>query len=157
MRGPRASIGDALEREAVIWLSSTCPDGRPHIVPVWFLWDGESILVCSKPHAQKVRNLRADARVMVAVGEPGLDFDIELIEATAELGVLPTRHILPDAFATKYASLAARAGVTFDRFCAVYTQAIWIRPTRWLEWGGRGWSGPAMARAAAMIPPHSAV
>jgi len=68
--------------------------------------------------------------VMIAVGEPGVAFDVELIEATAELPRVPTRRLLPDAFASKYADLAARAGVTFDRFAAVYTQPIWLRPTR---------------------------
>lgn len=91
---PRGSIVVALERQAVVWLSSIRPDGRPHIVPLWFLWDGESILVFSKPHAQKVRNLRADPRVMVAVGEPGVEFDVELIEAIAELAQVPTRRLL---------------------------------------------------------------
>lgn len=139
MRGPRRSIGVALERDAVVWLSSIRPDGGPHLVPLWFVWDGVSILVFSKPHAQKVRNLRADPRVMVAVGEPGDEFDVELIEAIAELAQVPTRRVLPEAFACKYADLAARAGITFDRFVAVYSQPIWIHPSRWLGWGGTGW------------------
>ena len=145
LSAPRTSIRDALEREAVVWLSSIRPDGRPHLAPLWFLWDGQSILVFSKPHAQKVRNLQADPRVMVAVGEPGVEFDVELIEAMAELPKTPTRRLLPEAFASKYAELAARAGVTFDRFAAVYSQPIWLRPTRWLGWGGSGWGSSTVA------------
>ena len=30
-----------LEEEAVVWLSTVRPDGTPHIVPVWFWWDGD--------------------------------------------------------------------------------------------------------------------
>jgi hypothetical protein len=26
-----------------IWISTTRPDGRPHAVPVWFVWDGASL------------------------------------------------------------------------------------------------------------------
>lgn len=133
---PRPSIRAALERQVVIWLSSICPDSRPHLVPLWFVWDGASILAFSKPKSQKVRNLRHSPRVMVGVGEPGIDFDVELVEALAELEPHPTRHVLPDAFATKYGRQMARLGSTPDRFAEVYSQPIRIRPTRWLDWGG---------------------
>lgn len=137
---PRQSIRSGLESQSVVWLSSTRPDGCPHVVPTWFLWDGRSILIFSKPNAQKVRNLRADPRVMVAVGDPNLDFDVELVEAIAEVAALPTDPAVPDAFASKYARIAAQAGLTMERFADVYPQPIWIRPTRWLGWGGAGWS-----------------
>ncbi|MEO8230147.1 MAG: pyridoxamine 5'-phosphate oxidase family protein [Chloroflexota bacterium] len=140
---PRPSIVVALQRSPVVWLSSVRPDGGPHVVPLWFLWDRRSILVFSKPGAQKVRNIRAEPRVMVAVGEPGLAFDVELVDAVAELAAQPTSRVLPDEFAHKYADLADRAGITFDRFAAIYEQPIWIRPTRWLDWGGTGWTDAA--------------
>ena len=60
MDGPRPSIAAALEHEPVIWLSTVRPDGCPHVVPLWFVWDGRSIVVFSKPGAQKVSNVRAD-------------------------------------------------------------------------------------------------
>jgi PPOX class probable F420-dependent enzyme len=137
---PRQSIRSGLETQSVVWLGSIRPDGTPHVVPIWFLWDGRSILVFSKPDAQKVRNLRANPRVMVAVGDPNVDFDVELVEAIAKVAPFPSRPALPDAFATKYARMAAQAGLTMERFASVYAQPIWIRPTRWLGWGGQGWS-----------------
>ena len=33
-----------LETEPVVWLSSVRPDGNPHLVPVWFWWDGEALV-----------------------------------------------------------------------------------------------------------------
>ena len=147
--GPRPSI-EALEREQVVWLSSVCPDGRPHVVPIWFLWDGDSIVVFSKPDAQKVRNVRVDPRVMVAIGEPGADFDVELVEAAvAELASEPGAT-LPDAFARKVRGLLDRAGITVERFAAVYSQPIRIRPTRWLGWGGE--AGPVPVASAGALP-----
>ncbi|HEU4673943.1 MAG TPA: pyridoxamine 5'-phosphate oxidase family protein, partial [Candidatus Limnocylindrales bacterium] len=75
---------DALLRErAVAWLSTTSADGVPAIVPVWFVWDGETFLVFSKPHARKVRNVGANPRVMLAVGDPADDFDVQLVEGRA--------------------------------------------------------------------------
>ena len=136
---PRLSARDSLERDAIVWVSSIRPDGAPHVLPVWFHWDGGSILIFSKPHAQKVRNLRAHPRVMVAVGQPGLDFDVELIEGRAEFLDVPTAEALPQAFLDKYAGLMAQAGIDAARFAEVYSQPIRFRPTRFLDWGGRGW------------------
>ena len=59
-----------LAAEPVVWLSTVRPDGLPHLVPTWFWWDGEALLVFSKPDAVKVRNLRANPRLMLALGNP---------------------------------------------------------------------------------------
>lgn len=140
MDGPRPSIADALEHQDVIWLSSTCPDGRPHVMPMWFVWDGDAITVFSKPHAQKVQNVRFDHRVMVAVGEPGPDFDVELVEAIADLLPMQAPCLLPDTFVRKYGRRLVDDGLTCERYAEVYAQTIRIRPVRWLGWGGRGWA-----------------
>jgi len=142
----RPSIEAALRDDPVVWLSSVQSDGRPHLVPVWFLWDGDRILAFSKPHARKVDNLRDQPSVMLAVGTPGPEFDVELIEATAELPDEPAASVIPDGFGAKYRELLHRAGLTVQRFAEVYSQPIVLRPTRFLDYGGHGWDrGPAFA------------
>ncbi len=138
-RMPRPSAAEALATDSVVWLSSVRPDGRPHLVAVWFLWDGERVLAFSKPHARKVENLRHDPHVMLAVGTPGPDFDVELIEADAELPATPSAEVMPSGFGQKYAELLRRAGLSVQRFTEVYSQPIVLRPTRFLGYGGRGW------------------
>ena len=125
-----------LTAEPVVWLSTVRPDGLPHLVPTWFWWDGEALLVFSKPDAVKVRNLRANPRLMVALGHPESDFSVGLIEAEAALE--PGAAAIPDAFFTKYAALLADGGLDRATFRATYTQAIRIVPTRFLSWRGRG-------------------
>ena len=146
MDGPRPSILAALEREPVVWLSTTRPDGGPHVVPLWFLWDGQSIVAFSKPDAQKVHNLRTNPRAMVAVGRADASFDVELIDAVADLRDTPAS--LPEGFVTKYASLAAQAGIAFSAFADVYSQEIVDPPTALARLGGPGWS--PVERPAAM-------
>ena len=123
-----------LAGERVVWLSTVCPDGRPHLVPTWFWWDGDALLLWSKPGAVKVRNLRADPRVMVALGDAGADFSVGLIEARAELADAP----VPDAFFAKYRGELAGGRLDRETFAAVYTQAVRVVPTRLLAWHGRG-------------------
>jgi PPOX class probable F420-dependent enzyme len=131
----------ALRDDPVVWLSSVQPDGRPHLVPVWFHWDGERIVAFSKPHARKVDNLRDDPRVMVAVGTPGPDFGVELIEAVAMLPESSAADVMPAGFGAKYRELLRRAGLTVQRFAEVYSQPIVLSPTRFLGYGGHGWAG----------------
>lgn len=138
----RPSAAAALEFDPVAWLSSVRHDGSPHLVPVWFHWDGECVVAFSKPHARKVANLRRQPRVMLAVGTPGPGFDVELIEADAELPDAPATEVMPSAFRSKYADLLRRAGLTAEGFAEVYSQPIVLWPTRFLGYGGSGW-GPS--------------
>ena len=142
----RPAIEAALRDDPVVWLSSVQADGRPHLVPVWFHWDGDRILAFSKPHARKVDNLRDQPSVMLAVGTPGPEFEVELIEAMAELPDEPATTVMPDGFGAKYRELLHRAGLTVQRFAEVYSQPIVLRPTRFLDYGGNGWdASPAVA------------
>ena len=142
----RPSVEQALRRDPVVWLSSVQADGRPHVVPVWFHWDGERIVAFSKPRARKIDNLRDQPCVMLAVGTPGPDFEVELIEAIAELPARPADELMPEGFGAKYRDLLHRAGLTVQRFTEVYSQPIVLRPTRFLGYGGGGGeAGAAMA------------
>ncbi len=130
-------IHGLLEREPVVWLSTVRPDGGPHLVPTWFSWDGEALLVFSKPGAQKVRNLRANSSVMLALGDAEDDFDVGLIEARAELDDRPTREVLPPGHLAKYAEQLAAIGLSAADYATTYSQAIRIVPLGFLPWHGR--------------------
>ena len=125
-----------LEREPIVWLSTSRPDGAPHVVPTWFAWDGETIVIRSKPEARKVRNLRHDPRAMLALGDAEDDFDVGLLEARAavddDLGA-----DLPPAFLAKYRDKMAALGLTPAEFASIYAATIRLTPARALGWHGR--------------------
>jgi PPOX class probable F420-dependent enzyme len=147
---PARRIERMLRTEPVLWLSTVRPDGGPHLVPIWFSWDGREILIASKPDAQKVRNLRANPTAMLALGEAEDDFDVGLIEGRAELVDAPAAGWLPAAHLAKYRAEMARLDLGSDEFLATYSQVIRIRPTRFLPWHGR--TVPAEAAAAVPAP-----
>lgn len=134
---PAARIDRLLRSEPVVWMSTVRPDGSPHLIPIWFSWDGEAIIVASKPDAQKVRNVRTNPVVMLALGQPEEDFDVGLLEGRAELLDVPAADVLPATHMTKYRAPMAAIGLTPDEFLATYTQIIRIVPTRYLPWHGR--------------------
>src|SRR6266567_8780789 len=68
-----AHVEQRLREEPIVWFTTVRPDGRPHTVPVWFLWDGETFLIFSQPGNLKIRktitfctDLRALALVKLA-------------------------------------------------------------------------------------------
>ena len=126
-----------LRIEPVVWLSTVSPDGRPHLVPIWFWWDGTSVLVASKPNARKIANLRLNPSCMLAVGDAAADFDVALIEARAELTSSPTRTVLDAGLFGKYRDSMLAIGLERDEFEATYSQVVRITPNRCLPWRGR--------------------
>jgi PPOX class probable F420-dependent enzyme len=151
-----ARLDQFLSSEPVVWLSTVRPDGAPHLVPIWFTWDGSSLLVFSKPGAQKVRNLRANPVAMLALGEPEDDFDVALAEARVDLFDQPATE-LPDAHLAKYADRMASVGLSPEEFIATYSQVIRITPTRSLPWHGRTMPRSVLALATIDEPVHEAV
>ena len=142
-----------LEQEPVVWLSTVRPDGAPHLVPIWFWWDGEALLVFSKPGAQKVRNLRANPSVMLALGDAEDDFDIGMFDGRAELLDRPTERSsrLPTWPSTRIGWPPSAS--TPAEYAATYSQVIRIVPQGFLGWHGR--STPLSSRLAGA--PHASI
>jgi PPOX class probable F420-dependent enzyme len=140
----RLAIEQRLHSESTVWLSSTRPDGRPHVVPAWFSWDGEVFDVFSKPNAQKVRNVREHPAVMLAVGQPSIEWDVELVEGHATVLDRPTEEVVRPQLFDKYAELMVRAALDRTTFVTTYSQPVRIMPTRFLGYGGKGWTDPAL-------------
>jgi PPOX class probable F420-dependent enzyme len=139
-----ARVSRLLEFEPVVWLSTVRPDGLPHLVPIWFSWDGETLLIASRPHARKIANIRANPRVMLALGEPEDDFDVGLLEGVAEVLDVPAAAVLPRAHLRKYRDEMAAIGLTDEEYLATYSLVVRVRPTKFFPWHGR--TAPASAR-----------
>ncbi len=146
-----ARMDHLLRQETTVWLSTVRSDGTPHLVPIWFSWDGERVFVASKPQAVKVRNLRLHPRLMLALGEPDEDFDVGLVEAVAELPTATTRELLPPGHLEKYRDRMAAIGLDVDEYLDTYSQPILIRPTRFLPWHGRTEPRSAFATGESLL------
>jgi len=64
------------------WVVTVWPDGRPHAMPVWGVWDREAFWFSSSGGSRKVRNLAADARCVVATENA---VDPVVLEGTAAI------------------------------------------------------------------------
>ena len=70
-----------LDRDVDAWIATADEQsGTPHLVPLSFLWDGESLLVATRPDSRTGRNLRATGRARIGLGATR---DVVVIDGSA--------------------------------------------------------------------------
>ncbi len=65
---------DLLERPVVGHLATVDANGRPQVNPVWFLFDGQRLLLSVKGGTAKLRNMRGNHQVAISVVDPDNPF-----------------------------------------------------------------------------------
>nr|HET6903439.1 TIGR03667 family PPOX class F420-dependent oxidoreductase [Ktedonobacteraceae bacterium] len=127
-----AHIDQRLRSDIMIWFNTVRADGRPHSVAVWFLWDGEQFLIFSRPKTQKVRNVRQNPHVVLALDNTDNGEDVIVVEGTAELITDPDVNATIAAYSQKYASELKSMDTTAEAMSKDYSQGIRITPTKFV-------------------------
>jgi len=131
-----AHVAERLKKEPIIWLSTVRPNQRPHLVPVWFLWDNnEEILIFSQPENQKIRNIRHNSNVALALEAADGGDDVVLLDGTAEILSAPSSEVVSPAFIEKYGPTMQQMGWQPEGMAKDYSQVIRIKLTRTVSWG----------------------
>jgi PPOX class probable F420-dependent enzyme len=129
-----ARAAERLRGERVVWLTTVRADGQAQSTPVWFLWDGDSFLLYSQPGAQKVRNLAANPRVSLHLGDDGQGGDIVTVEGRATVEPDTPRADRVDGYLAKYQAAIEALGYEPGPFARTYSTPIRVRPTRVRAW-----------------------
>jgi PPOX class probable F420-dependent enzyme len=66
-------------------LATINADGTPHLMPLWYLYDGRDLVMITGPNARKVRNIRRDPRVTVCIDRPTPPYAGVMVHGTARL------------------------------------------------------------------------
>jgi PPOX class probable F420-dependent enzyme len=66
-------------------LATVRRDGRPHVVPVWFVLDGDDLVFTTGTDTVKARTMRRDPRVCLCVDDQRPPFSYVMVEGTAAL------------------------------------------------------------------------
>ncbi len=119
-----------LQDDVDVWVSTTCADGSPYLMPLSFLWDGETLLVYSRPNTAKLRFISANPRDSLNLDGDGKGGNIVVITGTARVDeATPPADQLP-AYLEKYREAIARIGMDPRRFAQDYSVPIRITPTK---------------------------
>jgi len=66
-------------------LATMRKDGRPHVVPIWFTLDGDTIVFTTGEHSVKGMNMQRDSRVCLCVDDETAPYAYLMVEGTATL------------------------------------------------------------------------
>ena len=120
-----------LREETVGWLVTVDGRGTPQPILVWFLWDGESVLIYSKPGQAKLRNIERNPRVALHLDSDRRGGDVVVVtgEARVDSNARPAAQV--EGYVSKYARSIRRIGYDdADAFAADYSVAIRIAQLR---------------------------
>ena len=123
-----------LRTNIIGWLTTVGSDGRPYTVPVWFLWEGSTLLIFSQPEKQKIRNLRKIARVTLALDDTKLGEDVVIVEGTAEVLDNPDFSAMLPAYVEKYGAMMQDMDLTPESMAADFSVGIRVTPTKFRSW-----------------------
>lgn len=134
--GHQKALGK-LANDQIGWLTTVRSSGRPHSVPVWFLWHDDQILILSEEKTQKIRNLHHSGDVVFSLESGQSGNDVAILDGTATISEQPAAAWLPaigKIYGTKYAEGLRGLGLTIDAMAAQFNQAILITPTKVTAW-----------------------
>jgi len=130
MTGPiSADVEAFLRQPRVAALSTVRPDGRPHVTPVWYDFDGREFTVSTFRTTQKLKNVshKGFAALCIFTHEP--PYRNVIAQGTARVGS-PLDNVWRRRLADRY--LGEHAGRIYLQETADWDViAIHIRPLRW--------------------------
>jgi PPOX class probable F420-dependent enzyme len=127
-------------------LATVRNDGKPHVVPVWYHYDGQDVFVVTAKDSVKAKNIEKNPSVSLVVndarGEAG---DISYFMGTAAVVIEGKAEIKKDvdanAFAKelykRYVGEKALSHPMMQYMMTVPKYIIAIRPARMLSWDSK--------------------
>ena len=124
-------------------------DGSIHLVPMWFRWDGEAILIPTNQATQKVRNVERDPRASVMIDDSRYGFDLCGITVMGDVELIRAPESLPlnRAIHLRYITVAERDSPRIDAYLSTDDVTIRVIPRRAYSWDLRHTSAGGAAPA----------
>jgi PPOX class probable F420-dependent enzyme len=123
-----------LAEDVVGWLTTTAADGRVQSSPVSFLWDGDTVLVYSKPETPKIRNIAANPQVSFHLNTDEYGDHVLVFEGTAELDAAASNWGANAGMLAKYREPLRHWELDEAETSRDFSTAIRIRPTHVRAW-----------------------
>ncbi len=122
------TITRRLRQEHIIWLTTVDTHGAPQPRPVWFHWDGQTVLIFSQPTAAKVRHIAHNAHVALNFNTDADGGDVGVLIGEALILREPPPPNRVKAYVRKYKEGIKSLGMTPTTLQAKYSVAILVTP-----------------------------
>ena len=116
------------------WFSSTRPDGRAHLAPIWHVWHAGRVYVVTQENSVRAANIAQQPAVSLALPDP---MNVLIIEGEARVAAGMTAALRP-LYQQKY-----QWDIDAD---TDYRLIIEVTPRKVMAWGDDGdgrWRFPA--------------
>jgi PPOX class probable F420-dependent enzyme len=123
-----------LREEGVMWLTTVDPAGAPQPTPIWFHWDGETILIFSHPTVAKVRNIKASPKVALSFNSDVHGGSVVVFTGQARIADTPPDEARLTEYLTKYAEGIRSLNMTPEQMLAEYSTVILVTPEKVRGW-----------------------
>jgi PPOX class probable F420-dependent enzyme len=119
-----------LYEEPVIWLTTVREDGTPLPTPVWFLWDGETVLIYTQPGSIKLSNVAANPHAALNLNSD--EWGGEVVVLTGEIHVdrATTPAIEHVEYLEKYRAAISDIQMSPESFSQAYSVPLRFTPAR---------------------------
>jgi PPOX class probable F420-dependent enzyme len=88
-----------LKKSHNYWITTVKPDGSPHVMVVWGLWQDGRLLFSTGSQSRKARNLKRNPNCVVATEKA---HEAVIVEGVAELADVPARRKFLARYTRKY-------------------------------------------------------
>jgi PPOX class probable F420-dependent enzyme len=118
-----------LRRERIVWLTTVASDAddSPLPRPVWFHWDGRTVLILSQKGKAKLRHISHNPRVALNFNTDGDGGDVAVIVGDAHI-LQHQPRVRVAAYLKKYRRGIGELGMTANGFKNSYEVPIQIIP-----------------------------
>ena len=128
-----ADVEAFLSEPNVAALATVRPDGRPHVTPVWYEYDGKEFVISTLRETQKLVNVTRKGFAALCIHTQNLPYRHVIIEGTARAGS-PVDNVWRERVAMRY--LGEAAGRAYVRESGDWdVVAIHVRPIKWSTQG----------------------
>lgn len=126
----QSEIDTFLSEPNIAVVATAAPSGKPHAMPIWYLWRDGKVLFHTGGDSKKMRNLRANDRISIVVDTKVAPYKVVVIEGKAK--ELPGDKSLAREIAIHY--LGEKQG---ERYASQSTEPgtlVEVIPTRVISW-----------------------
>lgn len=119
-------VNRRLSSEKIVWLTTVDARKTPQPRPVWFHWDGQTVMIFSERNTAKLRHIAQNPRVALNFNTDDDGDDVAVMIGEAKVLGEPPPAARVKAYLRKYRKGVKDIGMTVPQFTAAFAVPILV-------------------------------